>query len=80
MGATLKTMRKRSRKTQSDVAKELNISIRTLQNWERNITFPDSVMFYKICELYQCQLDDIIFPDELAKSENMFRRSSASDA
>lgn len=69
MKVTLKDLRENSGLTQSDVAKELNVSINTVKSWEEYKTFPDSFACLKMCEIMNCHIDDIFFPDKLADSE-----------
>lgn len=69
MKETLKTLRQKSEMTQYDVANELNISLSTLKRWEEYETFPDYISCLKLCELFHCHIDDIFFPDKLAKNE-----------
>lgn len=63
---TLRDLRENSGLTQLDVAKQLNVSLSTFRRWEDYETFPDCVSCIKLCEMYQCQIDDIYFPDKLA--------------
>ena len=46
---------------QKNAAKELGVSNKTLCNWEKYITFPNSVQVVKICELYQVPYDAVNF-------------------
>lgn len=70
MRITLKALRVNKDIGQTEAAKALSVSIKTLQNWEKYITFPTGPQLVKICRLYGCDLDDIFFPEELAKSED----------
>ena len=69
MKVTLKCLRESSDLTQADVAKALNVSIRTVKSWEDYQTFPEGSTCLKMCELFHCHIDDIFFPDKLANSE-----------
>ena len=69
MKVTLKHLRENRGLTQLDVAKELNVSINTVKSWEEYKTFPDGFACLKMCELLNCNIDDIFFPDKLADSE-----------
>ena len=69
MKVTLKHLRENRGLTQLDVAKELNVSINTVKSWEEYKTFPDGFACLKMCELLNCNIDDIFFPDKLANSE-----------
>ena len=69
MQVSLKAMRINSKLTQNDVAERVNVTVKTVQNWENNISTPDAIQFAKLCNIYQCSRDDIFLPDSLAKSE-----------
>lgn len=47
--------------SQKEVAKALNISNKTLGNWENGISFPPADMIEKLCELYGVSYDHINF-------------------
>lgn len=61
MAIHLKAARVNAGLTQSEAAKELNISKGTLANYEKYKTKPDIEMSKKIAELYGTTVDDIIF-------------------
>ena len=70
----LKRARKEAGFTQQKLFKELEDKkiighIKTVQNWEKDLSAPDAVQFASLCRLYGCSRDDIFLPDELAKSE-----------
>ena len=69
MQVSLKAMRINSGLNQNKVAEQLNVTVKTIQNWENNISAPDAIQFAKLCGIYQCSRDDIFLPDYLAKSE-----------
>lgn len=69
MKLSLKAWRANKDLTQSEVANKLGITKETLSSWERYRTFPDLIALRKLCEIYDCKLDDIFLPDNLAKSE-----------
>lgn len=66
---TLKGLRANKDLSQSEVAKMLGVDKVTVINWEKNRTSPNAVMLMKLCQIYDCKLDDILLPDKLAKSE-----------
>ncbi len=47
--------------TQKQVAKRLNVSISTIKNWEKGITFPKQPMIEALCELYNIMYDYLDF-------------------
>lgn len=52
IGQKLKFLRKLSKKTQEEVARELGIPISTISDYERNKTMPSLVRFYEMVNLY----------------------------
>lgn len=69
MKITLKALRVNRDLTQEQAASALNITARTLQNWEDYKTFPNGPQLVRICDLYGCELKDIFLPDVLGKTE-----------
>ena len=56
--------------SQDEVASLLQISNKTLSNWENGDTFPSAKRIESLCELYGVSYDDINFlPKKFAKSE-----------
>ncbi len=68
MKIKLKALRVNAELSQTDAAKAIGITERTLQNWENYNTFPDALQLLRICSVYKCELNDIFLPDKLAKS------------
>lgn len=69
MKISLKALRVNADMTQDSASKALNITTRTLQNWESYETFPTAQQLLKICEVYGCEISDIFLPSKFAKSE-----------
>lgn len=69
MQVSFKAMRVNSELTQSDVAKIMGVTVKTIQNWENGTSAPDAIQFATLCRTYGCSRDDIFLPDNLAKSE-----------
>lgn len=69
MKITLKALRVNKDLTQEEAAKALNVTSKTIQNWESYVTFPTGKQLVEICRIYECGLDDIFLPEALAKSE-----------
>lgn len=69
MKIKLKALRINKDMSQAQAAEALGITVRTLQNWESYTTSPTAMQLVKLSELYECGLDNIFLPDELAKSE-----------
>lgn len=58
-------IKRRSRSlTQDDVAAALGVTKQTVSNWERESTIPTLTIeqFKKLCQLFDCNLDD--FPSQ----------------
>lgn len=58
---SLKSARVNAGYTQSQVAKVLKISNKTLQKWENGETFPSAVRIAQLCDLYGVHYDNINF-------------------
>lgn len=69
MKIQLKALRVNKDLTQDEAANALNVTKRTIQNWEDYKTFPTGQQLMTICALYGCELNDIFLPEKLAKSE-----------
>lgn len=61
MKITLKAARVNSKLNQSEAAKMLGVSSKTLWNWENGKSFPNIKMIQKIEKIYKINYDDIIF-------------------
>ena len=67
---TLKGARVNAGYSQKAAAKELNISNKTLCNWESGATVPNITQVNALCELYGRKIDEINFlPDNPLKAE-----------
>jgi DNA-binding XRE family transcriptional regulator len=44
-----------------EAAEKLNVSLKTLQNWEAGTTLPRVDRLPVICSLYKCTIEDLIF-------------------
>lgn len=66
MKITLKALRVNKKMTQDDAAKALNVTRKTIQNWEDYKTFPTGLQLMSICTAYGCELNDIYLPEKLA--------------
>lgn len=61
MKLTLKALRINKGYTQEQAAKLIGISIETLENYEKGITYPDIEILKKIEKVYETQYDNINF-------------------
>jgi transcriptional regulator with XRE-family HTH domain len=58
---TLKAARINRNLSQKDAAKALNVSNKTLCNWENGLSVPKADKIDSICELYGVPYDNLIF-------------------
>lgn len=58
---TIKAARVNAGLTQKEAAKRLNVSNKTLCNWENNISIPKADKIEAICALYNTPYDNLIF-------------------
>lgn len=58
---SLEAARRNANLSQKDAAKALNVSNKTLSNWENGKTFPSADKVDALCELYKMSYDDINF-------------------
>lgn len=58
---TLKAARVNVGLTQADVAKALNVNVKTVCSWETGKSFPSVDRLEEICALYNCSYDDLNF-------------------
>lgn len=68
MKISLKALRVNADLNQETAANRLNITVKTLQNWESYTTYPTALQLMDICKVYGCDISDIFLPDKLAKS------------
>lgn len=61
MKLTLKAIRINKGDTQEEAAKNIGISVETLANYEKGITYPDIPVLENILGYYEVKYDDINF-------------------
>lgn len=59
----IKMIRRRSKLTQEELAKKLNVSRQAVSNWENNRNLPDLEMLIKISSVFEISLDKLILGD-----------------
>lgn len=59
----IKMIRGRSKLTQEELAKKLNVSRQAVSNWENNRNLPDLEMLIKISSVFEISLDKLILGD-----------------
>ena len=57
---SLKTMRTERAITQEQLAKKLNISLKTVSHWETGYTEPSINQLIALADLYSVSLDDLV--------------------
>ena len=60
LGENLKKARKKSRITQAELAKKLNVYQKDISRWENNELIPNTVTFAKICSAINASADEIL--------------------
>lgn len=58
----LRTLRKRKKMTQEDLAKLLNVDRTTVTRWETTDIFPHAVKIQQIANIFNCKVD-LLFKD-----------------
>lgn len=67
---TLKAARVNANLTQKESANRLNVSNKTICNWESGVSFPPANMIPAICELYGIPFDSLNFlPNDSLKAK-----------
>ena len=61
MEITLKAARINKQLQQKDAARALGVSVDTLSNWERGITYPNALQIERIIEVYKIPYECIKF-------------------
>ena len=61
MKLTLKAIRINKGLSQEEASKKIGVSVDTLGNYERGITYPDVPILKKIEKVYEVEYKDIIF-------------------
>ena len=60
---SLKTMRVERGITQENLAKKLNISLKTISHWETGYTEPSITQLIAIADIYSVSLDELVGRD-----------------
>ena len=61
--SNLRFLRKKYKYTQDSISEKLNISRSTFSNYENGQSEPDLNMLVKICDLFNCSLDQLVNSD-----------------
>ena len=61
MRVTIKAARVNKNLTQTEFANAIGVNVRTVQSWESGASAPRADKMPEICEVLECQINDIIF-------------------
>lgn len=61
MRVTMKAARVNAGLSQAEAAKKMAVNLKTIQNWEAGTSSPRADKMPTICEVYGCEINDIIF-------------------
>jgi transcriptional regulator with XRE-family HTH domain len=67
----LKRHRERLKMTQADVAKHLNVSVRTYQNYENGSNELTTNIILKLCDLYKISSDELLTGEKKTESKKI---------
>lgn len=59
-GDKLISLRKKHGLSQEELAAKLNVSRQSVSKWESNDTYPETEKIIKICNIFDCSMDDLI--------------------
>lgn len=57
LAAVLKRERKRRGLKQHEFAREFNVGLATVRNWEQGKTYPEAGTLERLCDFYECDMD-----------------------
>lgn len=60
MKLEIRTRREDMGMTQSELAKKIGKSFRTVQSWERDESYPNAEMVWALCEVFGCTPNDLL--------------------
>jgi len=63
IGKNLQFLRRMRRMTQEELADQLNVSRQTVSKWELDAACPEIDKVIELCELFSCQMDQLIRED-----------------
>lgn len=64
MKVSLRALRINAGLSQKDAAAAMGVSKFTILNWESNRTSPTALQLIRLCEVYHCEIGDILLPDK----------------
>ena len=60
IGKFIKTLRKEKKLTQSELATKLEVTDKSISNWENGKNMPDLSLFKPLCEILGITINDLI--------------------
>ena len=67
IGKFIKTLRKEKKLTQSELATKLEVTDKSISNWENGKNMPDLSLFKPLCEILDITINDLISGEKLNK-------------
>lgn len=67
IGKFIKTLRKEKKLTQSELATKLEVTDKSISNWENGKNMPDLSLFKPLCEILGITINDLISGEKLNK-------------
>lgn len=74
IGRFIAELRKENNLTQKEMAEKLNVSDRTIGNWERGRNLPDSSLFVPLCSILDITLTEL-FSGERIEKEHIIEKT-----
>ncbi len=62
-GENIQFLRKREGFTQEGFAEQMGVSRQTISKWESDICFPEMEKMIQMCEMFHCNLDELVRGD-----------------
>ena len=56
----LKRIRIEMKKSKRDLAQSIDVSITTIENWEKGKSLPNLINLFKLCQLLECSCDTLL--------------------
>ena len=56
----LKLARLKSGKSKKDIARAVNVSIASIENWENGRSLPNLINLLKLCKILNCSSDELL--------------------
>lgn len=56
----LKLARLKSGKSKKDIARAVNVSISSIENWENGRSLPNLINLLKLCKILNCSSDELL--------------------